>query len=158
MLPTESATSYVYHHIDPDTRQVRYIGCGSRGRAWACTYSPDSEGKGRYGNRSKEHNEWLNMLFAAGYTMGDIVHIVDKALIRKDALALEKGEIGRHDMADLFNRPYGRGLLILTEDQLKTARQLRGTSFSYERIGNELNVSTMTIYRALNGQTEGYRV
>lgn len=156
MLPTQYR-SYVYTHIDPRTKDVKYVGAGSGGRAWACNYSPKNSSKGRYGNRSEEHHKWLSEIFDAGFTMGDIVKIVAQGISRVEALAIEKTEIERYGLHTLFNRPYGQSSLILSKDDLEIAHELRGRGLSYRVIGDKLNVSAMTAHRALTGRTEGYR-
>lgn len=148
--------SYVYLHRDPITNEVRYVGAGSKGRAWACGWS--SKGGSRRGNRTKEHQAWLNFLFDAGYTMGDIVKILAQGLSTNDAHAIENEEILRYDATLLFNIQTIPSLLVLDNDKLFLTRKLREYGKSYAEIANEVGVSTMTVYRALNNQTKGYQV
>lgn len=150
MLPT----SYVYLHRDPQTGEVRYVGAGSKGRAWACGWS--ARGGPRRGNRTKEHQRWLQNLFAAGYTMANIVVIVKQGLPRSGALGIEKKEIEKHSSLSLFNRPYGQHSLKLGAIQVIHSQRLREQGKSYADIASVVGVSAMTIYRALNNQTQGY--
>ncbi len=154
MLPTRH---YVYFHVDPFTDEVRYVGAGSGGRAWSCSHSPKSEG-GRRGARSNDHYEWLISLFDHGFTMGDIVDIIAQGLTRQEALNHEKDIIKAHDIDILFNKPRSCHALVLSMADVSEAHLLRNTGTPYHLIADSLNVSTMTIYRALNNQTEGYRV
>jgi len=149
MLP-----SYVYLHKDPITQEIRYVGAGSKGRAWACGWS--SKGGARRGNRTQNHQLWLNSLFDKGYTMGDIVVIVDQGLRKGEAHVIEKEEILRHDKKFLFNRELGKALLSLSSDQVSFAKKLRKNGLSYKKISKEVGSSTMTMYRLLNGRTKYY--
>lgn len=153
MLP---ARSYVYHHVDPRTLEVRYVGSGTGGRAWSCTYSPKSQ-NGRRGNRSLDHHAWLVSLFDEGFTMGDIVKIVAQGLTSTEARRIEKEQIAANKDQPLFNRPFGVHALKLTDIQVQEAATLRADNVPYHVIAGRFNVSAMTIHRALNNQTEGYR-
>ena len=70
---------YVYQHTDPETGEILYIGMGSYERAWLC----------RGSNRKKHHQERLKELFAIGYTMHDIVMIIQSGLDKSTAMNLE---------------------------------------------------------------------
>ena len=148
--------SYVYLHKDPITHEVRYVGAGSKGRAWACGWS--SVGGPRRGNRTKEHQKWLDLLFDEGYTMADIVVILAQGLQAADARAVERKQILQYNVAQLFNIQTIPSLLSLNEKQIKKAKQLRMTGMSYKRIGKEIGSSTMTVYKLLNGKTKGYQI
>lgn len=150
MLPT----SYVYLHRDPKTHEVRYVGAGSKGRAWACG-STSCSGP-RRGNRTKEHQAWLDSLFNAGYTMSNIVVIIAQGLQAAEAREIEKEEILQYGTLQLFNIQTKSGLLKLNTAQLLKAKVLRDQGSSYNEIALLVEVSTMTIYRALNNQTKGY--
>jgi DNA invertase Pin-like site-specific DNA recombinase len=68
------------------------------------------------------------------------------------ALGNEKSLIEMFDPP--FNKKQGLALLKMTEDKYNTALEMRDDGLSYERIGKELELSTMTVYRALNKQTK----
>lgn len=53
-----------------------------------------------------------------------------------------------------FNKPQGLQNMKVTPKILKAATYLRTKGCSYKRIGEILNLSTMTIYRAVNNQTK----
>ncbi len=153
MLPTHC---YVYLHRDPLTKEIKYVGKGTGGRAWACTWS--QIGGPRRGNRSEDHQNWLSSLFDSGFTMGDIAEIIAQGLTNEHAQIIEKKELEKYDKKNLFNLYTIKSLLVLTKDQLSYADILREEGCSYSHIGEVLRVSTMTIYRALNGQTKGYAI
>lgn len=45
------STYYVYYHVDPDTKDIVYVGHGYKSRAWIHGTSS------KYGVRSTEHRE-----------------------------------------------------------------------------------------------------
>ena len=150
MLPT----SYVYHHRDPETAAIKYVGAGTAGRAWACGWS--SKGGPRRGNRTELHQLWLNSLFERGYTMGDIVVIVVQGLHSSEALAIEREEILRYPVNQLFNIQTRKDCLVMKDSQLQLAIAMRADNKSYAKIARAIGVSTMTAHRALNDKTKGY--
>jgi hypothetical protein len=74
---------YVYEHVDPENDDLLYIGLGSYERAWLC----------RGSNRTKDHQKKLKELFAAGFTMADIVSIRASGLSKQAAIDFEYKEI-----------------------------------------------------------------
>lgn len=90
--------------------------------------------------------------------MGDIVKIVAKGLISTEARRIEKEQIAANGHPPLFNKPFGVHALKLTDAQVQEAANLRADNVPYNTIAERFNVSAMTIYRALNNQTEGYRL
>lgn len=151
VLPT---IYYVYQHVDPDTGEIVYIGCGSKGRAWQ--YNKGSEHATRNGGRHSDHFRWLEDQTAKGFTMADVVVIVRKSLRKPIALKLERKLVAKHKPR--FNRPMGVSTLCLSSRQLSWARENYGNTKypSYFAVATHLGVSAMTIYRALNGQTKNY--
>ena len=141
---------YVYFHVDPDTCKIMYIGMGQKGRAWAITNSGGDNAA--YGNRNKDHYEWFVYLESLGYTLNEIVEITAKGLTKQEALALERDLILEH--APKFNKVAGLNNLKITPEKYETALLMRGDGLSYSKIADELDLSTMTIYRALNGKTK----
>lgn len=91
-------------------------------------------------------------LIDAGYLPTDIVEVIQKGLTKKQACVIEQSYI--RQVRPYFNKPQGRSLLKLNEEALHQARALRTEGMFYKDIAEILNVSTMTIYRALNGQTK----
>ena len=149
MLPT----SYTYLHKDPETQEVRYVGAGSKGRAWACGWRGGD--KERRGNRSEEHQDWLNTLFDKGYTLADIVEINEKSLTREQSFEIERTLITKYGYDRLFNLPHNWAAII-TPKQINHAKVLRHEGMSYSKIGGAIGCSTMTAWRALTGKTEAY--
>ncbi len=150
-LPTQT---YVYLHRNPRTLEIKYVGAGSSGRAWA--YGWSSKGGPRRGNRTEEHQEWLSSLFESGYTMGDIVVIIAQGLSHPDALTIEREEIQKYNIETLFNKEMGISLLSLNDEQIHVAKQMRKDGWSYKSISEKISSSTMTVYKLLNGRTKNY--
>lgn len=148
---------YVYQHVDPRNGEVRYIGKGSMGRAWACGRSTSEPKKTRKGMRSTAHYNWMMELTEIGFIPDDWVFILHKRLSTTEAHEVEKGIVSRHPQPErLFNVTNTRPRCILTDKQLENARCLRKNGLPYEKIAEEIGTSTMTAYRALTGQTKGY--
>lgn len=150
---------YVYIHFHPESKEVVYVGKGTAGRAWQCGYSTAKAPDGLRGNRTKEHQQWIEKLLFVGYTPSDYVQIIAQGLDKKSAYRFEAELTEQHKIAGakLFNRScYGRtDILVLTPNTLKTAAQLRVDGLSYAKIAKQLEVSTMAVWRALNGKTKG---
>jgi len=154
-LPTDYQKYYVYVHRDPNTGGVVYIGMGQGSRAWMMRNSGGD--RARYGHRREAHYRWFQELEAEGYTLADIVEIVQSGLSKSDALALEEQLIAKEGYTNLFNvSPEDRAGLSLIPELIQDARAWREEGLTYKEIGIVLGVSTMTIHRALNGQTKGY--
>lgn len=134
---------YVYKHVDPNTSELLYIGMGSGGRAWQV-------GKSHGPLRGEEHNEWSESLMAVGITPDKFVEIIQSGLEREEAYNLELSLI--KEFRPKFNKNFSRSTK-LSSDQVHEARVLKETGISYEAIGRELSVSTMTAYRAVKGIT-----
>ncbi len=153
-LPTLYQQFYVYTHFDPITGEIRYVGAGSKGRAWVCY----GGGDGKEGSRTNEHAKWMNSLIDLGYTPDEFVMIILKNETRKVALAFERKEIVRlkaHGCV-LFNRTYGLKIASLSAMRLAQAKHLRSIGLSYKDVATNVKSSTMTIWRALNGKTKAY--
>lgn len=137
---------YVYKHIDPETREVMYIGKGSKGRAWYF---------GHESGRSEEHNSYLMTLTYRGYTAEAFVEIISSQLTEEEAFKLESALLEDH-----FNRPKYNSKkdhsCKLTQEVIDHIFKLRGIGFSYDKIAKEVGFSTMTVYRAYTGQTKNY--
>lgn len=147
-LPTTyQSIHYVYTHTDPETGEIVYIGKGSRGRAWHCA---------EYNNRSVDHAAFLNDLINLGFTPDSWVTIIEAGLSSRDAYKLEADLIWGLDSYPKYNAKRDASCK-LTSDDLTMIRELRSKNNSYEVIGAATGFSTMTIYRALNGQTKNYK-
>lgn len=143
-LPTDYIY-YVYKHTDPRNGELIYIGHGCRGRAW-------THGSDRTVLRSQEHLARLESMTADGFHAGDWVCIVHSGLSKSDACKIEQALI--RDLKPTYNKPQGKHLLKLTPEQFMLCQEMRNDGMFYHDIADEIGVSTMTIYRALNGQTK----
>lgn len=146
-LPTDyqSFIYYVYKHEDPRTGEILYIGHGCRGRAWI-------HGSRRSVLRSQDHLDHLESLTRDGFIASDWVVIITQGLDKKSACKLEQELI--RDVQPLYNKPAGRHLLKMTPEQFVECKVLRDQGLFYHHIAQEVGLSTMTVYRALNGQTK----
>jgi len=141
---------YVYVHYDPVTSKPVYVGMGQKGRAWAITNSGGSNAA--YGHRCKEHYHWFLQCEEKGYTLDELVSIESKNLSKDQALEEERQLIDT--LKPLFNKKQGLKNLKITEDNYHAALAMRDDGMSYSAIAQELGLSTMTVYRALNGKTK----
>ena len=143
-LPTDYIY-YVYSHTDPRTDELLYVGHGCRGRAWI-------HGSKKTCLRSQEHLDHLERMTQAGYLPTDWVGIFQSKLTKSDACSLEQELI--RGLSPTYNKPQGKHLLKLTPETYKMCQDLRNTGLYYHQIADEVGVSTMTVYRALNKQTK----
>ena len=131
---------YVYYHHDDG--EIVYIGHGYRDRAWCLQQN----------TRSREHISWADRQMETGKLPTDFVEIYMQGLTKSEACLREQEEIRRHK--PLFNRPLGEKLLKVKGDVLVKAKELRASGLFYNQIAQELGISTMSIWRALNGRTK----
>lgn len=131
---------YVYHHLDPETKEVVYVGHGCGARAWL----------GHTPFRDELHAEYLGMLESTGYTPDEWVRIVYKNLPKTEACNLERRDI--KILKPRYNKIQGSKLLKFTPDLYQTAVVMRAEGASYATIAKELGLSTMVIHRGLNGK------
>lgn len=87
-----------------------------------------------------------------GYVASDWVEITHRMLTKEDALALEKELIEHHQPT--YNKVLGRRLCKVDAGLLEAFEEMRKEGMSYKEIADSVDVSTMTVYRALNGQTK----
>ncbi len=144
---------YVYIHIDPQTREILYVGEGSGQRAWMCLggYS-----EVRYGHRSPQHARAIQELMKRGFLPCDWVHIIHRGLTKSEARRKEQEVIRK--LSPRFNRPMGKKLLKINGAKLNKAVRLRASGLSYREVADQIDVATMTVYRVLNGQTKNIGV
>ena len=150
MLPTDYQSGseyiyYVYSHIDPRTDELIYVGHGCRGRAWI-------HGSKRTCLRSQEHLDHLESMTLDGLVPTDWVYIVQQGLDKSSACQLEQ-EIIRSEKPK-YNKPAGEKLLKVTPEIYDLCKALREDNNSYAVISEEVGLSPMTVYRALNNQTK----
>lgn len=135
---------YWYFHRDiSNENEIVYVGIGTKDRAWYCR------------NRQPDHLEWLNQIDKLFITMDEIVEIGDRGLSRKEALETEIQLINEYKPR--FNRNFRlNDVCKLSKEDFDLAIELRKEGMIYKEIAKELNVSTMTIHRALSGGTKKY--
>ena len=138
---------YVYKHIDLDTKEVVYIGMGSGGRAWLC-------GNNATYGRGSDHRDWVEYWLNLGTTPDEFVEIIDRGISREEALDIEKMLI--HELKPRFNKNFSRPT-VLTTEQVQVAREMRQDGMSFSKIAAELETSTMTVYRAIKGETLAHK-
>jgi hypothetical protein len=143
-LPTDYIY-YVYTHTDPRCGELIYIGHGCRGRAW-------THGSDKSVLRSQEHLTRLESMTAEGLHAGDWVCILHSGLTKSDACKIEQELI--RDLRPTYNKPQGKQNLKLTPEQYNLCLEMRDGGMFYHQIAEEVGVSPMTVYRALNGQTK----
>lgn len=137
---------YVYHHVDPLTGTKVYTGHGCKARAWTCN---SSQGKTYIGgHRKPEHADWCLGLMKMGFTPADWVHIAKGGMSKSDACKLEHEFINKE--RPRFNYQIG-DISCLSQTDKSLASELREDGLSYNNIAERLGVSTMTIWRYLNG-------
>lgn len=141
---------YVYFHIDPSTKEIVYVGKGTGPRAFACGFSTNQSRFGAYGNRSQEHQEWIEKLLHEGKTPEQWVQIFERNLTNKAARKLEIDLIRSYK--PIFNKPMGLKIRKMTPETYQIALDMRKQGVGYEQIGIKLGIGTMTVYRALNGR------
>ena len=136
---------YVYSHVDPITKDVLYVGHGTRGRAWNIAYEHTL-------TRSQPHGKHLVRLIYDGFLACDFVNILHRNLFKTDACAIERDLI--ESLSPKYNKDIGLSNLRLTPDVYDAALSLRSEGNSYSQIATQLGLSAMTIWRGLNGQTK----
>lgn len=141
---------YVYWHVDPLTKEKVYVGAGSKGRAWNMGYTRNTN------LRSANHLQWFEVLERQGFTLWDIVVKEAAGLSRAAAFGLENKLIWQH--RPKFNCTKGHGLLRLSSELLDRSKLLRLEGKTYKEIAEEVGLSTMTVFRGLNGQTKNINI
>lgn len=132
---------YVYEHIDPQDNQVIYVGRGSGSRAWMYVHP----------FRAEEHSDFLSALVAEGYLPCDWVEIIFRNLTLEESVLKEKELLGLG--RPMFNKIQGASTLKITPEILEQAQKFRELGLSYKAIGEQLNLSTMTVHRAMAGKS-----
>ena len=136
---------YVYKHVDPRSGELIYIGHGCRGRAWI-------HGSKKTCLRSQDHLDHLESMTQDGFVATDWVSIIVQGISKKNAAKYEQELI--RDVEPLYNLPQGKHLLKVTPEIYNLLKELRGDGLFYSQIADEVGLSAMTVYRALNGQTK----
>ena len=139
---------YVYTHCDPRTFEIRYVGMGQGQRAWMMRPSKDSV---RYGHRKEEHYLWFKGLESEGYTLSDIVSIINHGHYKKEALLIERKLINSVGYDNLFNTDCKAKNYAKNKDKILLAKKLRNQGLYYSQICKEMGEkSHMTVWRYVN--------
>jgi hypothetical protein len=144
---------YVYTHQDPRTGEVVYVGMGQKDRAWSVRVS---------GQRSKDHNQWMETLIELGYTPGDWVKIQVKRLDKEQAILVETGLID--SLKPVFNKAKNSVYLLSKRDNNEVGfmKALREMGYSYTHIAflcgadgqqSRKNTKAMGVWRKVNDIT-----
>jgi hypothetical protein len=102
--------------------------------------------------RSQEHLAHLESMTQDGFVPSDWVSLHNQGMTKSDACAEEQELI--RILKPTYNKPQGKKSLKLTPEQYLLCLQMRQDGLFYHQIAVEMGVSTMTAYRALNGQTK----
>lgn len=146
---------YVYKHVDPRTGETRYVGCGTKGRAWFC--GSGSAEFGKRGNRLRDHQKWLRELLKEGFTPADFVVVVEQRLTKKAAHSVERALLRSLDVSRLFNKPMGVHCLRMTKEMVAYGHELRASGKTWVEAARLVGVHKMTLWRALTNRTEGLK-
>lgn len=147
--------NYVYKHVDPRTGEVRYVGQGTKGRAWTC--GSGNMASGTRGNRTHDHQKWIFELINSGFTPADFVVVVAQGLTPKRAREIESEEITKYDKTRLFNREYGLQSLKMTPDKLEIGRTARANGATWAEAAAAAGVHKQTMWRALTNRTKAVK-
>ena len=138
---------YVYRHIDPESKEILYVGIGQYDRAWCV----------RGNNRNKDHVNCLKELFLKGYTLTDIVQITDNMLSKQQAMKLEAEQVDLHrpKFNKLLNKDHWHIARQKTQDMCHFGKALNEMGYGYSRIAYLLGASNpknkvMSIKRMLS--------
>ena len=134
-------TYLVYAHVDPVEPEIVYIGQGTLDRPWQVR------------NRSKQHEDFL-VGSCYNWSMYDIVQILHRFKTKEEAIDKELELIAIH--RPKYNKNYDFPLVALTKEGFDEALAMRKDGWSYSKIARELQTSTMTVFRAINGRTKAY--
>lgn len=136
---------YVYLHIDPETREVVYVGKGIGGRAWDVT-------RARGGHRA--HQEWMQSLMSRGFIPTDWVFITARNLPEDMAFAVEKAYLHKNGVLR-FNRQSGeqQHQAKLTNEQVVSIyTELQDKQSKVKSIAERYKVSRAAIYMIKSGK------
>ncbi len=145
MTSEEDSAFYVYSHVDPETKEIKYLGIGQYDRAWSV----------RKNNRKASHCDWLKEQYNKGYTLADIVVIELKGLTKKEVLEIEMNRIKQLKPVfnELSNPDHWQRGRKQTEETSLFAKALHEMGYGYQRVaylmgGNKNN--HMSIKRMLS--------
>jgi len=136
---------YVYQHANPETGEILYIGKGSYERAWLC----------RGSNRSPEYSVYLKNLLENGYTMDDLVTILQKGLTNEAAEKFESKLI--LEIQPIFNKQQTKKWVSPKKffgEVVDTIKSLKEMGYGSQTIaflmGGDKVTNAMTMWRITN--------
>jgi hypothetical protein len=117
---------YVYRHVDPVTREIKYVGIGQYDRAWSV----------RKTQRKQSHFNWLNDKIADGHTLQDIVEITHSNLTKPKALEIEKRliEQNKYEFNAAHNPNHWQKGRTCDRETAMFAKLLHSMGYGYIRI------------------------
>ncbi len=142
---------YVYIHVDPATKEVLYVGKGTRHRAWVYQESKWTKNE-KY--RSQPHLRRLCKLVRDGFLPGDWVKIVERSLTNRQALDREKEYIKK--LSPTYNAKFGTGYTKLTLAKLKRGISLYKKGIQTAEIARRLGVTHTIIYNSIVNPSPRY--
>lgn len=143
---------YVYKHVDPETKELMYVGMGKGSRAYATKTVKVKQAA--YGHRSPEHAFHLEALLKDGYLPHEWIEFVERSLTKRQALKIEKELVNK--LKPFYNRKFGIKNLKFDLEGIRKMKELRDQGLSYKNIGKQMKCSTMVAYRILNNQSPNY--
>lgn len=135
---------YVYYHVEPDTREIVYVGKGTGGRAWDVT---------RARGDHKNHQNWMLGLMEKGYVPSDWVVVYSKGLLEEEAFTDEK-ELLHEIGVTRFNRQTGdrQHQAKMSNEQALEAFKLKEQGWLHKEIAELYGVSRSAISMLLSGK------
>ena len=137
---------YVYEHKDPVTKEVVYIGYGSRDRAWK--FPPISKNYPS-ANRQPEHILWMEEKTKQGYIVSEWVNILYKAENR-DEVRLRETKLIK-EFSPRFNLVNCGRCARKTIQEVTEMQALRLQGVIYQEIGKLFGVDRRTAKRYIDG-------
>lgn len=119
-------TYYVYTHIDPRNKAIKYVGIGQYDRAWNT----------RRNQRKENHVAWIEELYKQGFTLADIVQIEVNGLSKEEALECEKEMImdDPPEFNELGNPNHWQRGRKYDKEMASFAKSLHEMGYGYVRI------------------------
>lgn len=140
---TMEKTHYVYRHVDPETQETMYVGIGQSDRAWSA----------RISHRNQQHVDWIVQQYEKGFTMQDIVEILNTQLCKKEAEQIEFDFVQntKPKFNKLKNPDYWHKSRSYDKELAEFAKNLHEMGYGYIRIAYLLNTNShMLVKRMIN--------
>lgn len=125
---------------------------GKGARAYEYKHSKGSNT--RYGQRSKEHAEYLDSLYKMGFLPHEwiIFHYRD---IDKDEAKVKEKELIKK-LKPIYNRKAGIKHLKFDINDVRKILKLRQKGLYYHQIGKQMNCGAMVVHRIINNKSPRY--